>query len=241
MAVQRTDCTVPELPPHFKRKPSDPAERIAFDKTGETPTLCGSNHSSFMSNLVGKPAPDFTADAVHRGQFTQVVLSSYLGSKYVVLFFYPLDFTFVCPTELHAFQEQLGKFHDRNVEVLGVSIDSKFSHFAWLSTPKNQGGIQGIEYPLVSDIRRTIATDYGVLSEDGVAFRGLFLIDRSGIVRHQLVNDLPLGRSVQEVLRTVDALQHFEQCGEVCPANWSKGKDAMQPTKDGVSGYLNKH
>ncbi len=191
-----------------------------------------------MSVLVGKSAPDFTADAVHLGQFTQVNLSSYRGSKYVVLFFYPLDFTFVCPTELHAFQEKLEAFHERNVEVLGVSIDSKFSHFAWLTTPKNQGGIQGVEYPLISDLKRTIAQDYDVLSADGVAFRGLFLIDKEGIVRHQVVNDLPLGRSVEEALRMVDSLQHFEQYGEVCPANWAKGKKAMNATQEGVSGYL---
>jgi len=194
-----------------------------------------------MSVLVGKPAPDFTADAVQNGQFTQVTLSNYRGSKYVVLFFYPLDFTFVCPTELHAFQEQLAKFHERNVEVLGVSIDSKYSHYAWLSTPKNQGGIQGVEYPLISDLCRTIAADYDVLSDGGVAYRGLFLIDKNGTVRHQVVNDLPLGRSVEEALRIVDALQHFEECGEVCPANWAKGKDSMKASKEGVSGYLSKH
>lgn len=191
-----------------------------------------------MSVLVGKPAPDFTADAVHRGQFTQVNLASYRGSKYVLLFFYPLDFTFVCPTELHAFQERLEAFHERDVEVLGASIDSKFSHFAWLSTPRNQGGIQGVEYPLISDLKRAIARDYDVLSPDGVAYRGLFLIDKEGIVRHQLVNDLPLGRSVEEALRVVDSLQHFEKHGEVCPANWAKGKKAMNATQEGVSGYL---
>lgn len=191
-----------------------------------------------MSVLVGKSAPDFTADAVHLGQFTQVNLSSYRGSKYVLLFFYPLDFTFVCPTELHAFQEKLEAFHERDVEVLGVSIDSKFSHFAWLTTPKNQGGIQGVEYPLISDLKRTIAQDYDVLSSEGVAFRGLFLIDKDGLVRHQVVNDLPLGRSVDEALRMVDALQHFERHGEVCPANWAKGKKAMNATQEGVSGYL---
>jgi peroxiredoxin (alkyl hydroperoxide reductase subunit C) len=200
------------------------------------------HHTSHtMSVLVGKPAPDFTADAVHRGQFTQVSLSSYRSSKYVLLFFYPLDFTFVCPTELHAFQERLDDFHKRNVEVLGVSIDSKFSHFAWLSTPKNQGGIQGVEYPLVADLKRTIAQDYDVLSPDGVAYRGLFLIDLEGVVRHQIVNDLPLGRSVEEAIRMVDALQHFEKHGEVCPANWAKGKEAMAATQEGVSGYLSKN
>lgn len=191
-----------------------------------------------MSVLVGKPAPDFTADAVHLGQFTQVSLSSYRGSKYVLLFFYPLDFTFVCPTELHAFQESLEAFHQRDVEVIGVSIDSKFSHFAWLNTPKNQGGIQGVQYPLVADLKRTIAQDYDVLADEGVAYRGLFLIDKEGLVRHQVVNDLPLGRSVDEALRMVDSLQHFEKHGEVCPANWAKGKKAMNATQEGVSGYL---
>ena len=194
-----------------------------------------------MSVLVGKPAPDFTADAVHNGQFTQIALSSYRSSKYVLLFFYPLDFTFVCPTELHAFQEQLAKFHERNVEVLGVSIDSKFSHFAWLSTPKNQGGIQGVEYPLISDLCRTISADYDVLSSEGVAYRGLFLIDKNGIVRHQVVNDLPLGRSVDETLRIVDALQFFVQHGEVCPANWHSGQEALKPTVDGVALYLSRN
>ena len=194
-----------------------------------------------MSVLVGKLAPDFKADAVHLGQFTEIALSSYRGSKYVVLFFYPLDFTFVCPTELHAFQDSLAEFQKRDVEVLGCSIDSKFSHLAWLTTPKKLGGIEGVQYPLVSDIQRTIARDYDVLSADGVAYRGLFLIDPKGIVRHQVVNDLPLGRSVDEALRMVDALQHFEKHGEVCPANWAKGKDAMKATKDGTAEYLASH
>ena len=194
-----------------------------------------------MSVLVGKSAPDFKAEAVHLGEFTEIALSDYRGSKYVVLFFYPLDFTFVCPTELHAFQERLEEFHKRNVEVIGCSIDSKFSHLAWLTTPKNQGGIEGVRYPLISDLQRTISRDYDVLSPGGVAFRGLFLIDREGIVRHQLVNDLPLGRSVDEAIRMVDALQHFEEHGEVCPANWEKGKDAMKATKDGTSDYLASH
>ncbi len=194
-----------------------------------------------MSVLVGKSAPDFKAEAVHLGEFTEIALSDYRGSKYVVLFFYPLDFTFVCPTELHAFQERLEEFRKRNVEVIGCSIDSKFSHLAWLTTPKNQGGIEGVRYPLISDLQRTISRDYDVLSPGGVAFRGLFLIDREGIVRHQLVNDLPLGRSVDEAIRMVDALQHFEEHGEVCPANWEKGKDAMKATKDGTSDYLASH
>ncbi len=191
-----------------------------------------------MSVLVGKPAPDFTADAVQGTEFTQIQLSSYQGKKDVLLFFYPLDFTFVCPTELHAFQERLGDFVHRGVEVIGCSVDSKFSHFAWLTTPKTKGGIEGVKYPLVSDLQRTIARDYDVLSPDGVAYRGLFLIDKQGIVRHQVVNDLPLGRSVDEALRMVDALHHFEKHGEVCPANWSAGKKAMQATQEGVASYL---
>lgn len=194
-----------------------------------------------MSVLTGRQAPNFKTDAVVNGEFVDISLSDYRGKKYVVLFFYPLDFTFVCPTELHAFQEKLEEFKKRDVEVLGCSIDSKFSHFAWLNTAKDKGGIEGVKYPLLADIHRTIARDYDVLSDDGVAFRGVFLIDKQGIVRHQLVNDLPLGRNVDEVIRLVDALQHVEKHGEVCPANWNKGKDAMKATKEGVSNYLAKH
>ena len=194
-----------------------------------------------MSVLIGKPAPDIKAEAAVGGTFTEIDLSKFKGEKYVVLFFYPLDFTFVCPTELHAFQARAAEFKKRNVELIACSIDSKFSHHAWLSTPKNRGGIEGVGYPIISDIHRTIARDYDVLSSDGVAYRGLFLIDKHGIVRHQVVNDLPLGRNVDEVLRTVDALQHFEEHGEVCPADWAVGKDAMKATKEGVSGYLAKH
>lgn len=194
-----------------------------------------------MSVLVGRQAPNFKAEAVVNGDFKEIQLSDYRGKKNVVLFFYPLDFTFVCPTELHAFQEKLAEFQKRDVEVLGCSIDSKFSHFAWLNTAKDQGGIAGVKYPLISDIHRTIARDYDVLSDGGVAFRGLFLIDKNGVVRHQLVNDLPLGRNVDEAIRLVDALAHVEKHGEVCPANWSTGKDAMKATKEGVSNYLAKH
>jgi peroxiredoxin (alkyl hydroperoxide reductase subunit C) len=194
-----------------------------------------------MSVLVGKPAPDFKAEAAVGGSFAEIELSKFKGEKYVVLFFYPLDFTFVCPTELHAFQARAEEFSRRQVELIGCSIDSKFSHHAWLSTPKRQGGIEGVKYPIVSDIHRTIARDYDVLSSDGVAYRGLFLIDRQGIVRHQIVNDLPLGRNVDEVLRIVDALQHFEKHGEVCPADWAAGKEAMKATQEGVSDYLSAH
>jgi len=194
-----------------------------------------------MSVLVGKPAPDFKAEAAVGDSFAEIELSKFKGEKYVVLFFYPLDFTFVCPTELHSFQVHAEEFTKRNVELIGCSIDSKFSHHAWLTTPKNKGGIEGVKYPIISDLNRTIARDYDVLSPAGVAYRGLFLIDKHGIVRHQVVNDLPLGRSVDEVLRTVDALQHFEKHGEVCPADWAVGKAAMKATKEGVADYLSKH
>lgn len=190
-----------------------------------------------MAVLTGKPAPEFKTTAVFGQDFKEVKLSDYKG-KYVVLFFYPLDFTFVCPTELVAFQEKLGEFKERGAEVLGCSIDSQFSHLAWLNTPLNKGGIQGVEYGLLADIGGNIARDFDVLSPGGVAYRGLFLIDKEGVVRHQIVNDLPLGRSVEEALRMVDALQHHEQHGEVCPANWQKGKDAIQATSASVSEYL---
>lgn len=194
-----------------------------------------------MSVLVGRQAPNFKADAVVGGDFKEVQLSDFRGKKHVMLFFYPLDFTFVCPTELHAFQSKLEDFKKRDVELIGCSIDSKFSHFAWLNTARDQGGIAGVQYTLVSDIHRTIARDYDVLSDGGVAYRGLFLIDKSGVVRHQVVNDLPLGRNVDEALRMVDALQHNEKHGEVCPANWAPGKEAMNATKDSVSKYLAKN
>lgn len=192
-----------------------------------------------MSVLVGKKAPDFKTTAVFGKDFKEVQLSDYKG-KYLLLFFYPLDFTFVCPTELHAFQDKLSEFKERGVEVLGCSIDSQFSHWAWLNTPKNKGGIEGVQYGLLADIGGQIARDFDVLSEGNVAFRGLFLIDKQGVVRHQVVNDLPLGRSVEEALRMVDALQHFEKNGEVCPANWNKGKEAIKATHESVSSYLAK-
>jgi peroxiredoxin (alkyl hydroperoxide reductase subunit C) len=210
-----------------------------------------------MAVLVGKKAPAFKATAVVNGEEFEedFSLDQYLGKQYVVLFFWPFDFTFVCPTEILAFQERLSDFEERNVAVVGCSTDSHFAHFAWLNTPKDQGGIQGITFPLVADITKTIATNYDVLAgaydynEAGnliftgepVAYRGLFLIDKAGIVRHQLVNDMPLGRNVEEVIRIVDALQHFEVKGEVCPANWEQGKDAMQATREGVASYLASH
>jgi peroxiredoxin (alkyl hydroperoxide reductase subunit C) len=165
-----------------------------------------------------------------------------LKGKYVVLFFYPLDFTFVCPTEIIEFNRKLGQFKELGAEVVGVSVDSQFSHLAWKNTPVNEGGIGDVQYPLVSDLTKKISVDYGVLFDGaGVAFRGTFLIDREGKVRHAVVNDLPLGRNIDDALRMVEALQHFEQHGEVCPANWNKGADAMTPTADGVASYLSKH
>lgn len=195
-----------------------------------------------MAVLVGKEAPDFTADAVVNGhEFKTISLSDYKGKKQVVLFFYPLDFTFVCPTELHAFQDKLAEFESLGVEVLGVSVDSKFSHFAWLNTPKAEGGIEGVKYPLISDLNKEIATNYDVLVEGaGVAYRGLFLIDKDGIVQHQVVNNLPLGRSVDEAVRMVKALQFFEKNGEVCPANWNEGKEGMKPDQAGLKNYFGK-
>jgi peroxiredoxin (alkyl hydroperoxide reductase subunit C) len=195
-----------------------------------------------MSVLVGKQAPEFNVDAViNGGQFqSNFTLSQFKDKKYVILFFYPLDFTFVCPTELHAFQEKLSAFEARNTQVIGVSVDSKFSHFAWLNTPATQGGIQGVTYPLLSDLNKTISADYDVLVEGaGIAYRGLFLIDKQGVVRHQVVNDLPLGRNIDEALRVLDALQYTEVNGEVCPANWNPGKVAMKATQDGLKQFFN--
>ncbi|MCD8556198.1 MAG: peroxiredoxin [Bacteroides graminisolvens] len=210
-----------------------------------------------MRSLIGRQAPKFSAAAVVNGHeiVDNFSLEQYKGNKYVVFFFYPMDFTFVCPTELHAFQEKLAEFEKRNVAVVGCSVDSQHSHFAWLNTPKNQGGIQGVTYPIVADLSKSISESFGVLAgsyapdENGnwvcegtpVAYRGLFLIDKEGVVRHSVINDLPLGRSVDEAIRVVDALQHFEEFGEVCPANWSKGKDALKATEDGVASYLSKH
>jgi peroxiredoxin (alkyl hydroperoxide reductase subunit C) len=195
-----------------------------------------------MCTLVTKPAPDFTATAVMPDNSfdEEFKLSSYLD-KYVVLFFYPLDFTFVCPSEIIAFDAALEKFHKKNAEVIGVSVDSHFTHLAWKNTPRDQGGIGPIRYPLVADLKKQISKDYGVLLDGGVALRGLFLIDKNGTVRHALINDLPLGRNVDEALRMLDALQFTEQHGEVCPANWRDGQEAMKPTADGVAKYLAKH
>lgn len=195
-----------------------------------------------MAVLVGKAAPDFTATAVlGNNEITDITFSKVTKGKYAVVFFYPLDFTFVCPSELIAFNHRLDEFKKRNVEVLGVSIDSQFSHLAWKNTPVDKGGIGNVGYTLVADVKHEICKAYDVESEGGVAFRGSFLIDRAGVVRHQVVNDLPLGRNIDEMIRMVDALQFTEEHGEVCPAGWNKGKAGMNASPEGVAKYLASH
>ena len=191
-----------------------------------------------MAVLVQQQAPLFKAQAVMPdGQFKQVSLFDYQG-KYVLLFFYPLDFTFVCPTEIIAFSDRIADFEALNVQILGVSVDSHYSHLAWRNTPRDQGGIGQVKYPLISDLNKQIARDYDVLVDDGVALRGLFLIDAGGIVRHQVVNDLPLGRSVDEALLMVKALKYFETHGEVCPANWQEGSRTIKATVDESKAFF---
>ena len=193
-----------------------------------------------MSVLVQKQAPDFKAQALlPDGSFQEVSLSDYRG-KYVLLFFYPLDFTFVCPTEIIAFSEAAAEFKALGVELLGCSVDSAYSHLAWTNTPRTQGGLGKIGYPIISDLNKAIARAYDVLLPDGVALRGLFLIDQAGIVRHQVVNDLPLGRSVPEAVRIVKALQFFEKNGEVCPANWHEGANTIKPDPKGSQEFFSK-
>jgi len=193
-----------------------------------------------MSVLVTKPAPDFKAQAVMPdGSFKQVSISDYKG-KYVVLFFYPLDFTFVCPTEIIAFSDAADKFEALGVQLLGCSVDSHYTHLAWTNTPRNKGGLGQLKYPLVADLDKEIAKAYDVLLPAGIALRGLFLIDKQGVVRHQLVNDLPLGRSVDEALRLIKALQFFETNGEVCPANWKEGAATIKPDPKGSQTFFSK-
>ncbi len=206
-----------------------------------------------MKGLTGKKAPFFQADAVVNGGdfIEQFSLEQFIGKKNVIFFFYPLDFTFVCPTELIAFQEQLDAFKTRNTEVVACSVDSKYSHWAWLNTERNKGGIKGVTYPLVADLSKTIALNFGVLAGDysmtgdditfegdPVAYRGLFLIDKQGVIRHQVINDLPLGRSVDEALRMVDALAFHEENGEVCPANWNVKQAGLKASAEGIAEYL---
>ncbi|MDP2876508.1 MAG: peroxiredoxin [Holophaga sp.] len=194
-----------------------------------------------MAAFVTQPAPQFKADALVEGQFKEVSLSDYKGKK-VVVFFYPLDFTFVCPTEILAFSDAKAEFDARNTAVLGVSVDSKFSHWAWTQMERKEGGIKGITYPLISDLNKTIAQDYGVLLSAGVALRGLFIIDADDkqTIRHITINDLPLGRNVEEALRLIDAIDFSNEHGEVCPANWKKGDKAMTPTFDGLKAFSSK-
>ena len=193
-----------------------------------------------MSVLVGKPAPDFTAKAVMPNNQIEenFNLTKYLNGKIGVVFFYPLDFTFVCPSEIIAFDNRIDDFKSRGAEIIAVSVDSHFTHLAWKNTPIDKGGIGNVRFPMVADLTKSIARDYDVLLGDAVAFRGTFMIDAKGIVRHQVVNDLPLGRNVDEAIRMVDALKFTEENGEVCPAGWQKGKQGMKPTAEGVASYL---
>jgi len=207
-----------------------------------------------MTTILGKKAPSFKAAAVINGKdiVNDFSLDQYLGKKYVVFFFYPKDFTFVCPTELWAFQEKLEEFRKRDCEVVACSTDTEQSHWGWLQMDKKQGGIKGITYPIVADTNKTIAANFGCLNgeyyidenenfvatSEMIAYRATYLIDKNGIVRHLLINDLPIGRNVDETLRTLEALQFVEKHGEVCPANWTKGKKAMKPTHEGTAEYL---
>ncbi len=208
-----------------------------------------------MAVLVGKKAPNFSASAVINGfEIVENFTLEQFKGKYVILFFYPKDFTFVCPTELFAFQERLKDFEDRNVQLIACSTDTEQSHWGWLNMEKNNGGIKGVTYPIVADTNKTISSNYDVLAgefgwdDNGemiaegelIAYRGLFLIDREGVVRHQLVNDLPLGRNVEEAIRMVDSLQFLEENGEVCPANWSKGQEGLKATHEGIAEFLSK-
>lgn len=196
-----------------------------------------------MSVLVGKQAPDFTAAAVLAdGEIVDKFnLMNQIKGKIGILFFWPLDFTFVCPSEIIAFNNRFDEFRSRGAEVIGVSVDSHFTHLAWRNTPVEKGGIGAIKFPMVADLTKSIARDYDVLVNESVAFRGTFMIDKKGVVRHQLVNDLPLGRNVDEALRMVDALNFHEEHGEVCPAGWNRGEEGMKPNAAGVAAYLNKH
>ncbi|MCE2687328.1 MAG: peroxiredoxin [Rickettsiales bacterium] len=193
-----------------------------------------------MSVLVGKKAPDFTASTVMPNNEINdhFNLHSFIKGKIAILFFYPLDFTFVCPSEIIAFDKRFNEFKTRGVEVIGVSVDSKYSHLAWKNTEVNKGGIGQVKYPLVSDLTKSIARDYDVLMGDAVALRGTFLIDQEGVVRHQLINDLPLGRNIDEAIRMIDALKFFQEHGEVCPAGWNQGKKGMKASTQGVAEYL---
>lgn len=211
---------------------------ITLKKTGIKYGIVSlSRKGVFMIN-VSKKAPNFTCAAVVDGAVRYLSLNDFDG-MYKLIFFYPLDFTFVCPTEMHALQEKLDEFKKRNVEVLGVSVDSVHSHKAWLATPREKGGIQGVTYPLLSDINKTIAEEYGVLNlEEGVALRGVFLLDADNIVQYASVNNLNFGRNINELLRVVDAVQHVQLYGDVCPANWTVGEKALKPTTESLQDYF---
>ena len=189
-------------------------------------------------SLIGEKAPLFKATATLVDRFIEVSLEEELSKSYVMLFFYPLDFTFVCPTELLAFQNKLSEIEACNTKLFACSIDSQFTHKAWLEKESSEGGIKGVKYPIIADIKRSIAKDYGVLTPEGVAYRALFIIDKKGIVRHVTLNDLPVGRSVEEAIRTLQAIQHSEKYGEVCPANWKIGGKAIEPNSDSLNEYL---
>lgn len=194
-----------------------------------------------LTTLVTREAPDFSAEAVMPdNSFGEITLSKLRG-KYVMLFFYPLDFTFVCPSEIIAFNKKLPEIKSKNCEVVAVSVDSKYTHLAWKKTPLEDGGIGDIQYPLVQDLNKSIAKAYGILYDESVALRGLFLVDPNGKIRHAVINDLPFGRNVDEAIRMLEAVQFYEAHGEVCPANWQTGKAGMKPTAEGVADYLTKH
>ena len=192
------------------------------------------------STLVQKAAPDFKGQAVVGREFKQISLSDYRG-KWVVLFFYPLDFTFVCPTEIVSFSDNFDKFKELNAEVIGVSVDSHYTHLAWVNTPRKQGGVGELRYPLLSDLSKNIAREYGVLLDSGIALRGLFIVNPKGIVQYSVVHDLGIGRNVNEALRVLAALQQNEKTGEVCPANWAPGTDTMKANTDASKKYFEKH
>jgi peroxiredoxin 2/4 len=195
------------------------------------------DHQAEANATIGRPAPAFCLEAVQGGEFRTIKLSDYRG-KWLIVFFYPLDFTFVCPTEICAFSDRAGVFREFGAEIVGVSIDSKFSHYAWTQQPRSDGGIQGLTFPLLSDINKQMSRDYGVLSDEGVALRGLFLIDPDGVLQHATINNLPVGRSVEETLRVLQAFQYVREHGEVCPANWEPGRRTMIPDVHDAKAYF---
>ncbi|XP_068597833.1 thioredoxin-dependent peroxide reductase, mitochondrial [Brachionichthys hirsutus] len=225
---------------HGTRSLSSPAPQRACFSSPAPQRACFSTGSSRLGAAVTRPAPDFKATAVRNGEFTEMSLADFKG-KYLVLLFYPLDFTFVCPTEIISFSDKANEFHDVNCEVVGVSVDSHFSHLAWINTPRKTGGLGRINIPLLSDLNKQMSRDYGVLLEGpGIALRGLFIVDPAGVVKHLSVNDLPVGRSVEETLRLVKAFQFVETHGEVCPASWTPDSPTIKPNPEGSKEYFEK-